>query len=66
MYDSYFFWFLTPLAPTLYFHVFYSPTEMGETEAPPFILTGIVLSNLIPEHIPLDLHFNFEQRDSEF
>ena len=35
-------------------------------QKPPSILTGIVLSNLIPEHIPLDLHFNLEQRDSEF
>lgn len=33
IYDSYFFWFLPPLDPTLYFHVFFSPTEMGETEA---------------------------------
>lgn len=32
----------------------------------PFILTGIVLSNLIPGYILLDLHLNLEQIDSEF
>ena len=35
-------------------------------QKPPFILTGIVLSKLIPGHIPLDLHFNLEHIDSSF